>query len=193
VLARETLGEADRVTSRYANRRQHGYAVVFGGLRTDDRRGLDHHRRHYRRLLPLAEYRRVIALGNLQQERLIGAFGGEVLLQPLAKHRGVYADDIVAGGVVVGGAAEDAMADFLFVDLAGFFVQHAVRQVYQHVAQPDRPVDIAAGCYPFHQQPACVRDVDGSPVSHSNPWLATIITHLFTLRSEYSRYGKQST
>jgi hypothetical protein len=69
-------------------------------------------RRQRRRLwfAALAEDRRVVALAYFQNESLVRAFFGEVLLQPLAEHRGVNPNDVVGGVVVVGPPSEYLVA-----------------------------------------------------------------------------------
>jgi hypothetical protein len=63
-----------------------------------------------------AKDRRIVTLGQFKDHGFLPALPGEILLQPPAKSRGVYPDDIVERRVVILRASEHRMADLLLVD-----------------------------------------------------------------------------
>src|SRR5262249_6768107 len=83
----------------------------------------------------LAEQEQVVALRNLDDDRLASAFRGEVLLKPLPQLGGVDADDVVGAGVVVGRPAEDVMADLLFMDVGHVSGESPVGEVEEQVTE----------------------------------------------------------
>jgi len=108
----------------------------------------------------------------------------KILLQALAQHGCMDADNVVASGVVIGGAAEHLVSHLLLVDFAGVVVQDAVAQVSEEVPQPCRPVHVAAGSDPLDQQSSCIRDLDAITRRHTlHRRLVTIITPLFTVKT----------
>jgi hypothetical protein len=84
---------------------------------------------------PLAEYWRVISPWNFDDNWFRTALGGEVLVHPLAEHRGMNSDGVIGGGIVIRGAAKDAPADLLLVDLVDIVVENPVTDVDEHLPQ----------------------------------------------------------
>src|SRR5207237_5310035 len=66
---------------------------------------------------PLAKQRRVLALGDVENDGFRGTVRGEILLQLLAGLRSGDADHVVSRSVVIRRAAKHAMADLLLVHL----------------------------------------------------------------------------
>ena len=77
------------------------------------------------------KYRGVIALADLEHQRLARALGGKVLIEAFAQHRRVDANDVVAGGVVVRGPTKNPVPYFLLVDLVHVVVEHALGEVHE--------------------------------------------------------------
>src|SRR5205807_9663009 len=84
------------------------------------------------------EDRRVVAAQNLKDHRLVRALAAEILLQALAKHGNMDANDVVAAGIVIRRATKDFVSDLLLMDLFGKAFEHAVAKIDQQIAKPDR-------------------------------------------------------
>ena len=90
---------------------------------------------------------------------LVLALRREVLLQPLPQQRRVDPDDIVGASVIVPGAPEDGMPQFLFVDLIGVVFQDALTHVQKQIAQACRSANVAADRDSLNQELTDVYEV----------------------------------
>ena len=104
----------------------------------------------------LPKYRSVISLRDVDNQGLLTALCGKILLDTLPQHRGVYTDNVVCGSVIVNGPPEDLPSHFLLVDVLDAFLENAITQIEKHFTKPCRLAYVAAGNNPLHQQPAAV-------------------------------------
>ena len=93
---------------------------------------------------PLAKDRGVLALGNLEDQRLRNTVRGEVLLQFLPCLGNGYPDNIVSGGIVIGLAVENTAANFLFMNFRIRFPHCPIAYIEQKISNALGVVDLMA-------------------------------------------------
>src|ERR1017187_1950028 len=98
------------------------------------RRGIGH-RDYFRSWL---EARNVRSFRYCNQQRLVFALGGEVLIQLLPQVTDLNADDVIFVGVEIRFAAKRVAADFVFFDAGGGIGEGALADVNQDLMEMKR-------------------------------------------------------
>jgi hypothetical protein len=96
--------------------------------------------------LALTEYRHIPAARDVEEERLVRAFGREIQLDSLSQLCGGYANNIVLTSVIGRRSPKDFGTNLLFVDLRRAVLEGMTAHEQQKLSQSSGPPELRTAC-----------------------------------------------